>query len=332
MNNRLYIIITSLVLIFLTQSCFKEDEKVPVYIPGDLETMTTNVGNTYAQQVYFNFESMENLKVIDNVSWDLAFECKDEAWHVVLNSSLMMWAGNTQDTNFALINSSEGVDLYCDVSSGNMDSTAIGEWYQDNEGVITSKKQVYIIDRGIDDVGSVLGLKKMSLDIRDDKYVIRYANLDGSDEQQHIIEKDVNYNYIHLSFETGMVSVEPPKDQWSLKFSRYSTILFTNEGDAYPYNVLGVLLNPKSMVASRNSDDFYNITLQDTIQYEFSKSADLIGYSWKLYDFDEGIYTIIPDRNYLIRNHDGFYYKLRFTRFYDDQGRKGSITYEFLRL
>jgi hypothetical protein len=317
----------------LLQSCFKEDEKVPVYKPGELETLITDVGDTYYRQIFVDLNTLEEKASHTIGSWDLAFNCDENQWHVILNSALMMYAGNTQDTNFATIIEEEGWEMKFDVSSGNLDSTSIGKWYQiDGEGQNISLKQVYVINRGIDGDLNQLGYKKIQLDFQDGHYKIRYANLDGTDERVQIVEKDEQYNFTYLSFENGLLNIEPPKDEWALKFSRYSTLLFTDEGDPYDYNVVGVLLNPNQVSAARTSNNFDEIVLQDTASYTFNKQADMIGYNWKLYDFDGASYSIIPDMNYIIKDNNNFYYKLRFISFYDQFGNKGAITYEVKRL
>lgn len=318
-------------LVFLT-SCFKEDEKVPAPEPSDLETMVTNVGETYSYQAFVDLNTFEEVNRNNIAEWDLAFECRKDSMHVLLNSALMMLVGNTYETNFDAIESSDGLEMNYDVSSGNLDSTAIGFWYKMDDENLISKKQVYVLDRGIDGDFNALGFKKFSLDIEEGNYVIRYANLDGSDEKTEVIEKNENYNFIHLSFENGILPIEPPKTDWTLKFSRYSTLLFTDEGDPYPYNVVGVLSNPNGVHTCMTTDDFFDITLSDTAKYEFRSKADIIGYSWKYYNFDDGLYTIVPDKNYIIKDKDGFYYKLRFISFYDNLGNKGAMTYEVKRL
>ncbi len=332
LRSRYTQIITLIAFIVILSSCFKEDEKVPAPIPGDLETMITNVGETYYDQNFVDLNTFQEKAKNNIASWDLAFECREDSLHVVLNSALMMLAGNTYSTDFESVVSSEGLEMKYDASSGNLDSTAIGFWYKNDGEQIVSKKHVYVLDRGTDGDFNVLGFKKFSLDLEEGNYIIRYANLDGSDEKTEIIEKDENYNFVHLSFENGILPIEPPKEDWTLKFSRYTTLLFTNEGDPYPYNVVGVLSNPHQVQTCVTSDDFLNITLSDTAKYEFRSKADIIGYSWKFYNFDDGLYTIVPEKNFLIKDKDGFYYKLRFISFYDNLGNKGAMTYEVKRL
>jgi len=58
----------------------------------------------------------------------------------------------------------------------------------------------------------------------------------------------------------------------------------------------------------------------------------VIGYEWKYYNFDAALYTIEPGLAYVIRDRDGFYYKLRFIDFYSEGGEKGYPKFEYVRL
>ena len=42
--------------------------------------------------------------------------------------------------------------------------------------------------------------------------------------------------------------------------------------------------------------------------------------------------VLIPDMNYVIRDRDGFFYKLRFIDFNNDMGEKGYPKFEYVRL
>jgi hypothetical protein len=97
--------------------------------------------------------------------------------------------------------------------------------------------------------------------------------------------------------------------------------------------VVGVLLNPNGVATARDSiHDFMDIEADSIRGLEYTTQADVISYDWKYYDFDAGVYTIVPDMNYVIRDTDGFFYKLRFIDFYNDEGVKGYPTFESVRL
>jgi hypothetical protein len=94
-----------------------------------------------------------------------------------------------------------------------------------------------------------------------------------------------------------------------------------------------VLLNPNGVTAALDTiHDFLEMDINDIADLEFSTRADLIGYDWKYYNFDAGVYTIVEDMHYVIKDRDAYFYKLRFVDFYSDEGVKGYPTFEFVRL
>lgn len=319
----------------MATSCFKEDEKINIPKPSGTETDTIILGNTYNRQIWIDLNNLQEKANKEIDSWDLAFSCEDGNFDIRLNSAKMMYAGTNGEKIFENVVSEEGMNMRFDASSGNPDSLAFGGWYEPLTGAIgdgISNEFVYVVNRGIDGDLNELGYKKILMTIADGAYMIRYANLDGSEENSLTITKDNSFNYIHFSFENQIIQIEPPQNEWSLKFSRYSTILFTNEGDPYDYNVVGVLLNPYKLKAVETNLIYDDIVLADTSRFEFTNRADVIGYEWKFYDFDNDSYTIEPDKSYLIKDKDGFFYKLRFLSFYDQFGNKGSVVYQVVRL
>jgi hypothetical protein len=327
-KNILYI--TLLTGIFT--SCFKEDKIINISPPNQDEADTVVLGNTYNVQVWVDLNGLEEKAKHAIDSWDLAFSCDPNSFDIRLNSARFMYAGTSGEKEFENVISDEGVEMLFDASSGNRDSLAIGDWYQMTDGAVLSSGYVYVINRGFDANLNEMGFIKAQFFIDEQDYIVRYANLDGSDEQNISIAKDDAYNYVHLSFANQIVPIEPPKDQWTLLFSRYSTILFTSEGDPYDYNLVGVLLNPYKVLAAETSTVYENIQLADTVSLQFTKRADVIGWDWKDYNFEDGSYVLLPDKNYVIKDKDGFFYKMRFINFYDLFGNKGNIAYELIRL
>ncbi len=329
------IILLSIIVGLLT-SCFKEDIKV--YIPPLLGSDIVVLGNSYNSQVWVDLNGFDHKATHKIDSWDLAFSSDANSFDVRLNSAKMMYAGTNEIKDFENVTSEEGISMTFDASSGNTDSLAFGGWYEMNEGaseLAISKGYIYVVNRGFDESLNELGYKKVSINILDGNYVIRYANLDGSEENSLTIPKDDSFNYIHFSFENQIIQIEPPQNEWSLKFSRYSTILTTNAGDPYDYNVVGVLLNPYKVLAAETDTlvhPYESIQLPDTIYYQFTNQNDLIGYDWKDYDDVEDFYEVYTGKSYIIKDRDGYFYKLHFISFYDAMGNKGSIKYQIERL
>lgn len=335
-----YLYIISL-LIFLT-SCFKEDDKATPHDPGDVKTVTIELTKDYRYQVYFSLNSGQvvssNLKKV----WDLGFECAPEGWHIILNTSSFMVAAGSGSSDFDAPIDTTGYAWHFDKSDGNLDSTAIGKWvaFSQEDSTKIYSDQVYVIDRGYDESGNLRGLKKIVfLNLEQDQYNIRYANLDGSDEHTFTITKDPAVNFICFSFDDGgkQLDFEPPKYDWDLVFTQYTTLLFTDAGDPYPYIVTGVLVNRTGVeVAQDTINDFQSVDETIASGMDFTTIQDEIGYDWKkvVGDLTSGnvSYEIVQGLNYVVRDHYGYYYKLRFIGFYNNSGEKGYPTFEYQKL
>ena len=322
-----------LLIALVLPSCFEEDSQVQPHVQGDLELGQASLGSDYAMQVWFDLE--RNMEVSSNVisEWDLSFESASGGYIIRLNSSKFMYAGNTRDTTFSMDISQADPEMRFDTSDGNPDSTAIGSWFVTTEDTAWSYREVYLLDRGLDERNREMGNKKVQFDIQGNDYVVRHANQDHSGDTTVVIGRDDNLDCIYYSFEKGVVDLAPLQDSWSLLFSRYTTMLQTDLGEDYPYLVTGVLLNPNGVAAALDTiHEFSEIEISDTLDLELTSRADVIGYEWKYYNFDAGLYTIVPEFNYVIRDRDGFYYKLRFIDFYNDTGEKGFPLFEYIRL
>ncbi len=329
-------------LIILLTSCFKEDKKIAPHDPGNVETVAIEMTHDYRYQVYYDLNPGEVVSTNMKKDWDLGFECTKKGWHIILNTSSFMYAAQTSMTDFGVPVDTAGLAWKFDVSTGSLDSTAIGKWidFLSPDSVKIYSENVYVINRGYDEDGNLRGMKKIIfLELSDSTYSFRYANLDGSAGNNFTITKDPSVNFICFSFDDGgkQLDLEPPQYDWDLLFTQYTTLLFTDAGDPYPYLVTGVLANPAGVqVAKDTLNDFSSINIEIAGQLFYSSKQDEIGYDWKdiVGDVSTGnvSYVIVPGINYIIRDWQGFYYKLRFIGFYNNTGEKGYPTFEYQRL
>jgi hypothetical protein len=333
------LILKCLILAFITlsiTSCFKDDEKVQPHQGGNVTTDTIALTQNYKYQVYFDLSS--NTKVSTNLrtDWDLAFECKTDGTHILLNSACFMKAADCGLIPFAQLIDTTGLHWKFDKSDGNPDSTALLHWINSSNSDTLYPGHVYAIDRGLDENGVVRGLRQVVFDgLKHGIYSFRWANIDGSSTISAGVAKDSTLNFMHYSFKNGgeLQAPERAKSDWDLLFTQYSTLLFTTEGKPYPYLVTGVLINKSGVqVAVDSMYLFDNITYQTINNLSFTSTLDVIGYSWKYYNFDTGSYTVRYNRNYVIKDSAGFYYKFRFTGFYNALGQKGYPVFEYQQL
>lgn len=310
--------------IMILSSCVKEELPIPKHDPSNVITNTVNMGSNYKWQVYFNLKNNtvvgENLKT----SWDLGFETTSDGYRIILNSSKAMYAAKTNQTDFSLVTDTVGFSAIKDFDSptGDIEQTAIGDWR-------LIPNQVYLIDRGYNELGSHQGFRKIVFEsVNDYSYTIHFSQLNGTGETTIQVPKDSNYNFTFLSFTTSStVMVEPPKIDWDIVFTQYLEELST------PYLVTGCLLNRYNTTAKADS-----ITAFNSINYDFaltqllSSNINVIGYDWKEYNFTTSSYLVFPNKNYIIQDQNGFYYKLHFIDFYNNSGIKGNPTFEFQKL
>jgi hypothetical protein len=330
-SNILYL---PLLLVFL-YSCEKEEQPFEnEHIPGDETTTSVFIDPDYKYQVFYDFETNTEVERNLSTAWDLAFECDDDGYHIKLNSSRGMKVWASGKVNFSDVQSSSGATWKWDNPNGSIDSTGIGEWRKKNENVNESKNEIYVLDLGYDTEGNMLGIKKLKiLGLENDEYQIKVADLSGENEFHSFIRKDDAYNFVFLSIiNSEIVTIEPPKEDWDLAFTKY-THTFYVESTAIPYGVTGVLIN--SYATSAHQDVFHGFEgtdLEIAKELNYLSDQNTIGYDWKNYDHDAGVYSIDYDRNYIIKNRKGLYYKMRFIDFFNDIGEKGNMKFEFQRL
>ena len=309
-------------------SCVKKELPVPAHQSGDVTTSTVDMDASYKYQVYYNLKTNtvigQNLKTI----WDIGLETSPAGYHIVLNASKSMFALNTGKTDFASVSYTDtsgfGVNRKWDEASGNMDSTAIGDWRGTNK--------VFIIDRGFNEKGQGQGYEKLQLlSVNDNAYTMHFAALNGTGDTTITVTKDSAFNLSFISFSTKQqLQVEPPKANWDLAFSQY-TYIFYDQVPVLPYLVTGCLLNRYNTEAAPDTNNrFTQLTYSDVSNYILSRDISTIGYQWKT--FNGSSYTVNTNYSYIIRSAEGIYYKLRFTGFYNNAGAKGNPKWEYQRL
>lgn len=319
------IIFLAIAGVLLISSCKKDELPVPKHNAGSVITSSVSMESNYKYQLYFDLKTNsivgQNLKT----SWDMGFEATPEGFRVILNESKAMYAMNTGTSDFGSVTDTSGFAAAkkWDAASGNLDSTAIGDWRTDHN--------VYIIDRGYSETGVHQGFRKIKVEASDDdSYTVRFSQMNGTGETSLEIAKDSTYNFAFLSFtSSSTVMVEPPKADWDLVFTQYVHVFY--EPELTVYLVTGCLLNRSATRSAYDAQTpFSDINFASVSGYSFSTACNAIGYDWK--EFDGTQYIIHPEKNYIIQDREGFYYKLHFIDFYNDLGVKGSPKFEFQQL
>lgn len=336
LRNLIIIIVISVTL----SSCFEKDEMVPTHIPGDVVTATIPMTMFYTYQAYYSLSTSEITSINDRSDFDLNFECLDTSTVIRLNTANFAMAAITDHNNILDIIDTVGLVWNFDGSTGSIDSLAINNWITVLSGDTTYADKVWIFNRGINSLGVQLGLMKIKFtEFKDGAYYFTYAQMDNSNLVNAVVEKDDLHLFKQYSFIGDTAEqFEPIATNWDLLFTQYTSLLYTTEGEAYPYLVTGVLSQYDNLSVALDTNLVFNdITIADTVTLEFSKNFDKIGYNWKelIGDINTGDirYEVRTNYNYIIKDSKSYFYKLRFVNFYDPvTGEKGFPTFEYQRL
>lgn len=317
-----YLALGALAILFV--GCIPEEDPVTPYDRGDAMQSVVEMGGDYRYQLYFDVETNSVIKSNVTTDWDLGFRCDPAGHHIVLNDANIVSIADMGPVDFASVTSTTGLTWKYDRPSGEWDSTAIGEWWQQEGEGIASKEHVYVVNRGFGTDGKALGYAKMAVvSATDAGYVVRIAKMNNSEDRTIEIPRDTTRNIMGLSFKDGgkVFDVEPPKEEWDLLFTRYTHVFY--EPEFTPYSVTGILLNRYNTRATADTGrSFGEITSEQVPSYTYSSKLDAIGYGWKTFDLQQGVYTV-HSPVYILQDSKGFYYKLHLLDFYNQAGEKG---------
>ena len=309
-----------IVLISVLTGCFEKDEPIQPFPRGEVEQISIEVGPKYTHQLFYSFAQNQIVKSVLRDEWDIAFSCESGNNSIYLNTGNSMYGAVTDKTSISEVGDTTGLTFKWDWSNGRDDSTVLYDW--ENHG------KVAVLDLGYSIDNQHRGYMKVKFGMRNDSLTIHYGLIGQRVEKTAILGKDDLYNRVYFSFTSGtQVDIEPVKTAYDLVFRQY---IYYFEVEDLPYSVVGALYNPtKTQVMSISDKDFVDITIDDTASYKFSPKHDVVGYDWKEFNIDEGFYVVYPDKNFIIRTSDGFFYKFHFVDFYNTSGERGYPKVEF---
>ena len=315
MQNLKYLISLLVLTLF---ACEKAEIPRPKVAPSDAAIITVSTGSDYRNQLFYNLEDQEIISHNDRAIWDLAFEAGESGYRILLNGSKLTKLAITNKTALAEVTTGAGAVWLYDTPSGNLDSTAFADWR------LTDK--VFVVDLGMSVTGVALGQKKLKVNsVNATQYQIEYSDLNGSNASTAVISKSTNASFVYFSLASKqVVTVEPDKSKWDISFTSYTHVY----PDGMPYIVAGVISNRNVVRVAAISKAFKDINYSDFLAASFGLSINVIGFDWKAYNFDTGVYAVDPNKSFLVKTVNGKVYKLRFLDYYDEFGQKGAPTME----
>ncbi|UPT66586.1 MAG: T9SS type A sorting domain-containing protein [Sphingobacteriales bacterium JAD_PAG50586_3] len=253
---------------------------------------TVSLSPNYVNQNYYKLSNgAEN--VLSTSEWDLGFQTgimTGGVWINNISAAVYTYlAGAANNTNFTATWDTAGFaaswqGLYNPQTTwdlGAFNTTGDGSQFDYGWGVYQARPthnvlgdSLYLFVKGTT-YKKLWIVAKLSLE---NKYVIRYANLDGSGDEtdtlnfNSILSKNMGY----FAFDNANVfGREPNIADWDLLFTRYNGAL------APPFNkVTGVLSNPAIQVAEVNGVADVE-AFEDTTGVTWSTDLNAIGDDWK---------------------------------------------------
>ncbi|MBN1199942.1 MAG: T9SS type A sorting domain-containing protein [Bacteroidales bacterium] len=279
------------------------------------------MGPGYANEVYYQFTSFNTYET-PRTAWDLSFRTEPGSAAVLINdgNNAVLWVYPYADTSgWSTVDTNDLYEyppLYNDPDvweNGAFNRQSAGYpdygWgiYDEGTQIITGDS-IFIILLADGSWKKVWIVEKNTVE---NTWLIRYANLDGSDFQEITIDADnhVTKDMVGFNMQTNLpVDYQPVKESWDILFTKYMAWHPTGA----PVIVTGVLSNP-----AIQAKKFYPVDpeFNDWWDAPWDNGRSTIGWDWKYFDLNTFTYTILDSMVFYVWEQSGNVYRLKFTGF-----------------
>lgn len=347
-------------LTLFTQSCLNDNEDPVSISPTDGAVIEPEVGGaSQPNQVWIDLSS-EQKTYNKRTDWELGFYSGDQ-FKVTINYSIMMAAGAIPNaTNIDAVKESDVTLLKEKVQVGTFDP--INETYIDDpKGYIStgrtaiaeikandSENPVYLVNMGrglytgaqtpgtVYTAGDARGWKKVQIVRFNDGYKVKYADINETSHQEYIVSKKPEFDYTFFNMTNHKeVNIQPEASKWDLGFTVMTNIIAGAGSyvfaDFVITNVLGKVSAYQVTATAPNTGQsaYEQFKLENVESSKFiNNDQTIIGANWRNPVGTNGL-EVYSDRFYVIRDADGYFFKLRFTRMTDINGYRGFPQFEY---
>lgn len=302
-------------ILFLTWIAFSAGSYGQVPLVADSVSMEPG----YINEIYYSMDNGTDTNTYMD-SWDIAFRTMIMSSSIITNDGkqVILYTYPKSDTSGWASVDTSGLSSWkpmfndpYDWENGAFMRNATGGldfgWgvYNVSTHDLTGDS-IYVIQLRDGSVRKLWIVKKASVA---NKYIFRFANIDGTSEQtvtldcnQHLTREFIGYN-----LETAQVTnFQPAKTSWDILFTRYMSV----QTGGIPYTVNGVLSNSGSY-----SQKFQHVVpgFQGYNPNAWDSTRSGIGWDWKF--FDGSAFSVVDSLAYFVKTLHGDVYKLVFTKY-----------------
>jgi HmuY protein len=311
-------------------SCKKDTDPILTISTGSERIQLNGIasaeaGNVAANSVYLDL-STEKTTPVGRSSWDIGLYTGAD-FRAILNITAVAGAKVTNKYDLSLVNAADTIGLSLNTSQFNPLPSNL-EFFDSINGDLTqtvipaisatpSLNPVIIINRGTGGSIAPRAWIKMRMQRTTNGYSLQYAGIQETTFKTISITKNDAYHFQFISFDNGIVSVEPEKLAWDLVWS-YSMYQANFGAGLVPYNfsdiiavnyLAGVQVKEKIYVDASSATNAFNAFNKDSVTANPTIAGRwTIANNWRSTQPAIGART---DRFYIIKDPSGNYYKLK---------------------
>ena len=287
-------------------SCFPKEEKVEPS-PRIYQSVSVDAGPTKNDVLFYSLDAGRIVAKASPIEWDLYID--NEAIRINYFRSMSVAKTNK---NWEEINDTSGLSFSF---LTDQISDTLSQWE-------LSENQIYVLNMGLDNEYEPLGFMVFQASRTSDGVILKYRDLDGTNEWTNQISED--HFYYHLKNEQRLNL--PNDKEYDIALGKYTDYI-TVDDISQDYTIYGAIVGNAS--AYLLDDDFETIDANDFDVNQLSNRKDIIGWDWKRFNLEKNAYEILPKMTYMISTNSDYLCKLRFVDYLNDQGISGHPTFEY---
>lgn len=276
----------------------------------------------YSNDIFYSMSQGE-IANIPRAGWDLGFYTAAFSAGIIINegSGVQLYSYPNGDTSAWATVDTAGLATWTNISNspeywedGAFNVTALGHpdygWGVYN--MITHSvigDSLYIINIPGTGFKKLWIVNKISVE---NTYNIRFADIDGSNEQNVAIDVKpyVSKNFIYYSMVTNTVIDREPSDSWDILFTKYIDYTEDMSGNMAEYLVTGATSNVNNFA---NKFTEVGVDFNDWSSKSMDSLKNTIGYDWKSFDMSTFSWKVDDSTAFFVEDSEGDIYKLIFT-------------------